>query len=247
MAAGALSIKIGKRPRDLLNPKAMKYMQSFFSIKDATNKRESREISVLFGVTATQSTVNVCELNRKKEVPELVWVSKSKVGEGEKLVRTLFMVAISRKPAVIFIDEIDSIMSTRTSSDNEASRRLKSEFLVQFDGVTSNSDDLVIVIGATNKPQELDDAVLRRLCMVWPSVTWCVSSSSRHLDSEPGRIEKSAGTPVKALHDIASKCRTKVEFRSAMVPSTVLQFQVEVEIKGKKNEGRWFCLGTLLA
>ncbi|CAI9101608.1 OLC1v1038975C5 [Oldenlandia corymbosa var. corymbosa] len=85
------------------------------------------------------------------------------VGEGEKLVRTLFSVAISRQPSVIFMDEIDSIMSTRTSSENEASRRLKSEFLVQFDGVASNSDDLVIVIGATNKPQELDDAVLRRL------------------------------------------------------------------------------------
>ncbi|XP_075094385.1 uncharacterized protein LOC107811891 [Nicotiana tabacum] len=85
------------------------------------------------------------------------------VGEGEKLVKTLFMVAISRKPSVIFMDEIDSIMSTRTTNENEASRRLKSEFLVQFDGVTSNSDDLVIVIGATNKPQELDDAVLRRL------------------------------------------------------------------------------------
>ncbi|KAJ8573237.1 hypothetical protein K7X08_009748 [Anisodus acutangulus] len=85
------------------------------------------------------------------------------VGEGEKLVKTLFMVAISRQPSVIFIDEIDSIMSTRTTNENEASRRLKSEFLVQFDGVTSNSDGLVIVIGATNKPQELDDAVLRRL------------------------------------------------------------------------------------
>ncbi|KAL2552955.1 AAA-type ATPase family protein [Forsythia ovata] len=85
------------------------------------------------------------------------------VGEGEKLVRTLFMIAISRQPSVIFIDEIDSIMSTRTTNENEASRRLKSEFLVQFDGVTSSSDDLVTVIGATNKPQELDDAVLRRL------------------------------------------------------------------------------------
>ncbi|CAJ2671128.1 unnamed protein product [Trifolium pratense] len=85
------------------------------------------------------------------------------VGEAEKLVRTLFMVATSRQPSVIFIDEIDSIMSTRTTNENEASRRLKSEFLIQFDGVTSNPDDIVIVIGATNKPQELDDAVLRRL------------------------------------------------------------------------------------
>ncbi|XP_051148153.1 uncharacterized protein LOC127263169 isoform X2 [Andrographis paniculata] len=85
------------------------------------------------------------------------------VGEGEKLVRTLFQVAITRQPSVIFIDEIDSIMSTRTENENEASRRLKSEFLVQFDGVSSSSGDLVTVIGATNKPQELDDAVLRRL------------------------------------------------------------------------------------
>ncbi|XWS77167.1 hypothetical protein CRYUN_Cryun01aG0238400 [Craigia yunnanensis] len=85
------------------------------------------------------------------------------VGEGEKLVRTLFMVAISKQPSVIFMDEIDSVMSTRLANENDASRRLKSEFLIQFDGVTSNPNDLVIVIGATNKPQELDDAVLRRL------------------------------------------------------------------------------------
>uniref|UniRef100_A0A1D1Z4G9 microtubule-severing ATPase n=1 Tax=Anthurium amnicola TaxID=1678845 RepID=A0A1D1Z4G9_9ARAE len=85
------------------------------------------------------------------------------VGEAEKLVRTLFMVAISRQPSVIFMDEIDSIMSTRLASENDSSRRLKSEFLVQFDGVASNPNDLVIVIGASNKPQELDDAVLRRL------------------------------------------------------------------------------------
>ncbi|KAJ1257783.1 hypothetical protein BS78_10G022600 [Paspalum vaginatum] len=85
------------------------------------------------------------------------------VGEAEKLVRTLFMVAIDRQPSVIFMDEIDSVMSTRLANENDASRRLKSEFLIQFDGVSSNPDDLVIVIGATNKPQELDDAVLRRL------------------------------------------------------------------------------------
>lgn len=85
------------------------------------------------------------------------------VGEAEKLVRTLFMVAVSKQPSVIFMDEIDSILSTRLNNENDSSRKLKSEFLVQFDGVCSNPKDLVIVIGATNKPQELDDAVLRRL------------------------------------------------------------------------------------
>ncbi|KAG4913678.1 hypothetical protein AAZX31_19G195600 [Glycine max] len=54
MAAGALSIKIGKRPRDLLNPKAVNYMQSVFSIKDAISKKELHEISALLGVTVTQ-------------------------------------------------------------------------------------------------------------------------------------------------------------------------------------------------
>lgn len=68
------------------------------------------------------------------------------VGEAEKLVRTLFLVAISRQPSVIFMDEIDSLLSARITNENDASRRLKSEFLVQFDGVTSNPNDLVIVI-----------------------------------------------------------------------------------------------------
>ncbi|KAI3800956.1 hypothetical protein L1987_29056 [Smallanthus sonchifolius] len=54
MAAGALSVKIGKRPRDLLNPKAIKYMQSIFSVKDEISKKEIRAISALFGLTATQ-------------------------------------------------------------------------------------------------------------------------------------------------------------------------------------------------
>ncbi|KNA22330.1 hypothetical protein SOVF_035080 [Spinacia oleracea] len=54
MAAGALSINIGKKPRDLLNPKAAKYMQAVFSMKDAISKKESREIGALFGLTVTQ-------------------------------------------------------------------------------------------------------------------------------------------------------------------------------------------------
>ncbi|KAF6175251.1 hypothetical protein GIB67_030469 [Kingdonia uniflora] len=58
---------------------------------------------------------------------------------------------------------IDSILSAKEREGISTSSRMKSEFLVQFDGVTSNPNDLVIVIGATNRPQDLDDAVLRRL------------------------------------------------------------------------------------
>ncbi|KAK9762222.1 Fidgetin-like protein 1, variant 2 [Basidiobolus ranarum] len=84
------------------------------------------------------------------------------VGEGEKMVRALFTVARCHQPAVIFIDEIDSLLTQRTDGEVEASRRIKTEFLIQFDGCgTTTDEDRILIVGATNRPQEIDEAARR--------------------------------------------------------------------------------------
>ena len=86
------------------------------------------------------------------------------VGESSKLVRALFDLANKKAPSVVFIDEIDSMLTKRKSSEHNGGRQLKTEFLVQFDGArTSERKGHVLIIGATNRPWDLDEAVLRRL------------------------------------------------------------------------------------
>ncbi|KAF7340310.1 AAA-domain-containing protein [Mycena venus] len=82
-------------------------------------------------------------------------------GDSEKLVKHLFQMAREMKPAIIFIDEIDSMTGARGDGDSDASRRLKTEFLVQMDGV-GHDDTGVLVIGATNIPWQMDGSIKRR-------------------------------------------------------------------------------------
>jgi len=83
------------------------------------------------------------------------------MGESERLVRSLFEMARANRPAIIFIDEIDSLCSNRSDGENDATRRIKTEFLVQMQGVGKEEGGL-LVLGATNIPWELDPAVRRR-------------------------------------------------------------------------------------
>lgn len=121
---------------------------------------------LLFGPPGTGKTlIGKCIASQSKSTFFSISASSltSKwVGEGEKMVRAMFAVARCHQPAVVFIDEIDSLLSQRSDGEHEASRRIKTEFLIQLDGAATLSDERILVIGATNRPQEIDEAARRR-------------------------------------------------------------------------------------
>jgi len=83
------------------------------------------------------------------------------MGESERLVKQLFEMARENKPSIIFIDEVDSLCGSRSDTESESARRIKTEFLVQMNGVGTD-DQGILVLGATNIPWSLDAAIRRR-------------------------------------------------------------------------------------
>ena len=81
-------------------------------------------------------------------------------GESELCIKVLCNVARSKKPSVIFFDEVDSLGLSRTDTDNDSSRRIKTELFIQMDGLEENAG--VFVMAATNTPFNIDSALLRR-------------------------------------------------------------------------------------
>ncbi|KAG0099094.1 hypothetical protein BGZ93_009176 [Podila epicladia] len=84
-------------------------------------------------------------------------------GESNKLVAALFSLAHKMQPAIIFIDEIDSFLRERRSNDHEITSMMKAEFMSMWDGLTTGEDTRIIVLGATNRPNDIDSAILRRM------------------------------------------------------------------------------------
>ncbi|KAK7406079.1 hypothetical protein VNO78_07696 [Psophocarpus tetragonolobus] len=84
-------------------------------------------------------------------------------GEDEKNVRALFTLAAKVSPTIIFVDEVDSMLGQRTRvGEHEAMRKIKNEFMVHWDGLTTNPGERILVLAATNRPFDLDEAIIRR-------------------------------------------------------------------------------------
>lgn len=85
------------------------------------------------------------------------------LGESNKLVAGLFSLATKLQPSIIFIDEIDSLFRSRATGDHEVTGMIKAEFMTMWDGLMSGDDARVLVLGATNRPNDIDPAILRRM------------------------------------------------------------------------------------
>ncbi|XP_063050490.1 outer mitochondrial transmembrane helix translocase [Engraulis encrasicolus] len=84
-------------------------------------------------------------------------------GESQKLTAAVFSLAVKIQPCIIFIDEIDSFLRNRSSLDHEATAMMKAQFMSLWDGLETGTNTQVMVMGATNRPQDLDPAILRRM------------------------------------------------------------------------------------
>jgi SpoVK/Ycf46/Vps4 family AAA+-type ATPase len=84
-------------------------------------------------------------------------------GESQKLAAAVFTLALKLQPCIIFIDEIDSFLRSRSSHDHEATAMMKAQFMMLWDGLSSAKHCQVVVMGATNRPHDVDKAILRRM------------------------------------------------------------------------------------
>ncbi|PHT68198.1 hypothetical protein T459_27685 [Capsicum annuum] len=85
-------------------------------------------------------------------------------GEGEKHIKVVFSLASKISPSIILVDEVDSMLGRRENpEEHEAMRRLKNEFMLNWDGLSTKDTERVLVLAATNRPFDLEEAVIRRL------------------------------------------------------------------------------------
>ena len=123
--------------------------------------------ALLYGLPGTGKTLLAKSLSRQSSHTMLEVTSadlnQMYVGEGEKIVRAIFTLARKLRPCIVFIDEADAIFSSRTTSDRKHERALTNQFLREWDGMATGDSDAAFLLLATNRPFDIDAAVLRRV------------------------------------------------------------------------------------
>lgn len=178
------------------------------------------------------------------------------VGESERLIKELFKLANEKAPSIIFIDEVDSMCGNRSEGENEASKRVKTEFLVQMQGVNT-PNERVLVLGATNLPWALDPAIRRRferrVYIPLPDLEarmYLLRNKLKNLDRNLSdadikyiaeKTEGYSGSDLEvfckdsAMEPLRFAQRTN-KFRKVMDPATKRQFYMPVDVKASGND-----------
>jgi hypothetical protein len=109
-------------------------------------------------------------------------------GDSNKLVNAVFSLARKLQPTIVFIDEIDAVLGQRRSGEHEASGMVKAEFMTHWDGLASSSSSgsttpqRICILGATNRIQDIDEAILRRMPKKFPVALPSASQRSNIFD-----------------------------------------------------------------
>ncbi|KAI9647148.1 mitochondrial dynamin GTPase Msp1 [Ciborinia camelliae] len=165
-------------------------------------------------------------------------------GDSNKLVRAVFSLARKLQPSIVFIDEIDAVLGQRRSGEHEASGMVKAEFMTLWDGLTSSNKAglpaRIMILGATNRIQDIDEAILRRMPKKFPVSLPSNSQRRRILNlilkdtkTDPNNFDIEYLTRVMAGmsgSDIKEACRD-----AAMVP--VREFIREQRERGMAMTG----------
>lgn len=134
-------------------------------------------------------------------------------GDSNKLVAAVFSLARKLQPSIVFIDEIDAVLGQRRSGEHEASGMVKAEFMTHWDGLASSTreggEQRICILGATNRMQDIDEAILRRMPKKFP-IRLPNARQRRHileLTLRDTKIDRSAYSSGQPRFDLDSLVR----------------------------------------
>ncbi|XP_073716583.1 outer mitochondrial transmembrane helix translocase isoform X1 [Misgurnus anguillicaudatus] len=165
-------------------------------------------------------------------------------GESQKLTAAVFSLAVKIQPCIIFIDEMDSFLRNRSSLDHEATAMMKAQFMSLWDGLETETSSQVMVMGATNRPQDVDPAILRRMPTSFhvglpnaaqrEEILKLILSGEKlsnaiNLKEIAGQTDGYSGSDLKELCRDAAMYRVRDYVRKQQMKQIVQQFQLDEE------------------